>query len=428
MKIKGIEATNFKGIEKINVEFNDGHTSIIGLNGSGKTSLIDVIRGCIKGVSQKSSKGELVGERFRFIGPHGKTADLKVTLKDEKGGFDVIITNKVTKASNGIEFKASDGSTLDRQWLNDFFNVAFLSAKNFIERTPKEQALLLGIDTSKYDEEIKELKSEFTLINRDIKAFGTIPVVEKVDPVDLNALYKGRDRIKAHNQQQEARRAEIDKYKRAVEDQKSRIKAIKESLKREEDDLSFLQDTLGDLPVAVGQQSIELNSINNQIDEADDTNLKANEYLANAEKAGALKIKVDQLLKNKAEQDKVNDKRTNYIKAFDFKSDGLSVDEDGGLLLNGRRLTEFSKGEQEVIVAGLYASLDPELKVRIIDEFQSLDAPNQKKIVDGLINKGFQVITLEVGDKKKDKNTILLRECSVVDEEEENKPVKPKLL
>jgi hypothetical protein len=59
-------------------------------------------------------------------------------------------------------------------------------------------------------------------------------------------------------------------------------------------------------------------------------------------------------------------------------------------------------------------NLNPELKVRFIDNFELLDDVNQVKLITHLTKKGFQIITATVGDKIKRDNSVLLRECKIV--------------
>ena len=127
------------------------------------------------------------------------------------------------------------------------------------------------------------------------------------------------------------------------------------------------------------------------------------------------------LKENKQDQEKIKESRIEYIKSFDFGYADLTVDNNGMLLLKGRPIKEpyFSKGELELIVARLYVSLDPKLKVRFIDDFELLDEDNQKTLLDSLLEQGFQVITSEVGKTATSKNTILLRECKKVKSYEE---------
>jgi DNA repair exonuclease SbcCD ATPase subunit len=418
LKITGIKAKNFKGIEAINVEFSNGHTRIIGLNGTGKSTLKDAVQACFLGVSQKGSKGELIGERFRFIGKQGKAADLEITLEDVKRGFQVRVSNHMTDAKNGITIVSSDGTELDKEWLRDFFNAAFFSADSFLAHTPKEQALLLGIDTAKYDMNIAKIKEDAKSYRREIKDIGAVEDLPVVKRVSLKELSDEKDRIEAHNREQDTREEVINKHNRTIEDQRSRIKAIQESLKREQEELSDLLKVQIDLPQPKGQ--LVITDIQAKIDAADETNSKAEAYEANEQKRSRLSTAQFQLDDKLKHITKEETKRTDYIKGFKFPLKGLTVDENGGLLLNGRRLNSYSKGEREVIVANLRASQNPNFKTVVIDEFQSLDPENQAIIVDGIINKGNNVITLEVGDKKQGDGSILLRDCAVVDESEEN--------
>ena len=96
---------------------------------------------------------------------------------------------------------------------------------------------------------------------------------------------------------------------------------------------------------------------------------------------------------------------------------------DGALLLNGRPVKEphFSRGELELIVAKLYTSMNPTLKTRFIDDFETLDDESQTKLLDTLLAQGFQVITAEVRKTNNKDNTLLLRECKVVTEKSQKK-------
>ena len=110
----------------------------------------------------------------------------------------------------------------------------------------------------------------------------------------------------------------------------------------------------------------------------------------------------------------------------------LFLNEKGNLTLNDgntpRPIKEpyFSRAQLELIVARLHASINPELKVRWIDDFNLLDDTNQQKIIDELLESGFQVITAEVGKNKdeSEENVILIKDCKVVDDYNDSKPKK----
>jgi hypothetical protein len=57
--------------------------------------------------------------------------------------------------------------------------------------------------------------------------------------------------------------------------------------------------------------------------------------------------------------------------------------------------------------------LNPELKVRFIDDFDLLDDHNQELLIKNLTKRDFQIITASVGDTKKSDNSVLLRACKL---------------
>jgi DNA repair exonuclease SbcCD ATPase subunit len=440
--------TNFKGFEKIDVEFNDGHTFIVGKNGSGKSSLIDLLHACFKTISQNGSKGELIGERFRFIGPHGANSEVGIFLRDEKDDLNVTITNKISKTGNEIKIEASDGRTLDRKWLNDFFNVAFLSAKNFTSLDPTKQALSLGIDVSKFDEETARLKQEYTSINGALKAFGEIEVVEKVEKVDrvsTTALIEEEREANKFNQEQVDKLDVINDAGRDVGDSEAAIADTKDLLIQKEAELADTRKCLKEQEACLVKEKKALDAlpapeperdvsvITKKVDGADEINRQAERYeayvkeMAEYDKEVAAKdAKKEELADNRDSQADGQHQRAKYMKSFNFGFDGLSVCDKGGLLLHNRRLGEFSTAEQVIIVNKLNASRNPDLKTVFIDGFEALDPKNQESIVSELIESEMQVITLEVGSAKKDKSTILLKGCKVVDNYKEEKPSKTK--
>ena len=85
MKIKKLKLDNFAEFTNFEVEFDGKITNLIGINGSGKTTIgLTAIWACLKGISEKSGKGQLIGERYRFIGSSKDTANIELTLLDEE--------------------------------------------------------------------------------------------------------------------------------------------------------------------------------------------------------------------------------------------------------------------------------------------------------------------------------------------------------
>ena len=461
LKLKQIKFNNHVAHENMKCEFNGSYTELWGLNGSGKTTIINGLWIALQGIAARG-KNCLIGERWRFFSPGKKSMDVKITLIDERhNNAEIIIQRHITKASNGkILFKAPDNYPISQEWLEGLLSVAFLSAKNFTQKTAKEQALLLGINTNEYDDTLKELKSEYTSLNREYKKLCGIEVVEKVEQVDIDALSLERDTQQklvnqqykdnqVHNaklrKQQDADKIKLQEKAQIFNGQQEIItkrvntaQVSLDDLKRCGYDGSEVKEWIGGLPLPEPEKdwrnialpdpayidempnTSAINELDAKILTAQSTNEKAAQYQKYLKKLTAKDDLMIELTDNKKSQDTTQTSRLKYIKTHDCQFDGLEIDDNGGLTLKGREIREpyFSKGELEKIVAGLRASLDDELKIIFIDDFDLLDEKNQKELPEYLIERGFQVIVAKVGRSAPGENIITLSSL-----EEEHKPV-----
>lgn len=417
MKFKKLKLNNFAKFTDFEIEYDGEITHLVGINGSGKTTIgLTAIWACLKGI-KKVGKGILIGERYRFIGDNGDAADIELTLIDEEKNAEIKIKNHITEDENKITFYSKDCS-IDNSWVNNLLSIAFLSAKNFTSYSSKEQALLLGIDTNKFDEDIAKLKQEYTFINKKVRSFGEITPKDKVEKVSIGALLAEKEKADNFNHDQDNRNNLITESKRNLENNEKRLQELLEKVDIGKKHIENLKNELKD--ITSPKEKINTTEIINKINNAEEINQKASEYQAYIDKKAEHDAAKAELDMNKIRQERVMDEKVDYIKSFKFCLGNLSVDEEGGLLLDGRPIKEpyFSKGELEIIVAKLHASKNPELKVRFIDDFELLDEKNQEKIINDLLNSGFQVITAQVRENKKEQqNTVLLRECKKIDGE-----------
>lgn len=416
MKIKKLKLKNFGAFTDFECEFDGKLTHLVGVNGSGKTTVgLTSIWAGLKGIAERKAGGQLTGERFRFIGNAKASADIELHLHDDKEDVNVIIRNHITKASNAITFEATGSYPIDQQWLENLLSVAFLSAKNFTALDGKQQALLLGIDTTEHDAKIAELKGDATVLGRELKAYGTLEEVPKQEGVVISELVAERDRIVAHNENQTEKNREIVAAEDALASSKENLAELEAKVAGMRSVVKSRESNLEKLPKPADMEDTASNTA--KITNAEVINEQAAAYKVYQTNVKNRDAVTTSLSDNKTAQAKATEKRLAYIKEHDFGFDGLEVDEKGCLLLNDRPLKDphFSKGELELIVSKLYMSMEPELKIRFIDDFELLDEDNQVKIVDALLAEGFQVITAEVGKIAKKENTILLRECAVAD-------------
>jgi hypothetical protein len=403
IKLESLRAKNFGPLSTFEIVYNkDGITRLIGLNGSGKTTVgLTAFWACLKGIAESDRGGNIVGKRFRFIGSEQETADLEIILYDEIAGVKIKITNKISETNGkNIKIKAPAGYVVDKKWIDNLLSMSFLSAQHFTNLTSQEQALALKIDTSEYDKSIKELKGDFTKINRESTEIGSLDPVAKVEKVLVTVLLDQKDGIVRFNGVQEECQKSID------ETEKDIVEAARK--------LNELQTTLRAL--SKPEPLKDVTEIDARIANIDDINNKAEVYRSYVEKRDKLAAVNVKLGENKKKQAEKAQERLDYIKTFKLPMEGLTIDDGGGLLLDNRQIKPpfFSRGELEMIVADLFLSTNPKFLLRFIDDFEVLDKNNQEKIVNKLLEKGFQIITAEVGDEVKKENTVLLRECEIV--------------
>jgi hypothetical protein len=449
---------NFYKFTDFVCEFGERVTHLVGINGSGKSTVAyKGLLACLNGISEQ--RGGLIGKRFLFIGKGGKSADIEYTFKDQDNGSEFTIKRHVTPSGQDLKFQSTSGDQIDDSWLRSFLNVSLMSAKNFCDLSGREQSIALGIDTTPFESQLKKLKDEYTILNRELKNMGEITPVEPAEMVNMAELIERKEKMRAllntkYLANKKANQTMRDEYNKKCKEREEKIRQIEQSnddlqgniseadecrivLSRLGFDCTALISWIEAMPQPQNTESIkeipepeyinempddsELQLIDSEILRASETNAKAGAYIEYKKNVELKEAKKKELADNKAKQESAVSEAIAYIKQFKFPFAGLSVDEDGGLVLDGRPLNEayFSRGELEIIVAQLHASLNPDFRTRFIDDFDLIDDENQEKILKVLDEKGFQVITAEVRKTKDRENTLILRECAIATDEDE---------
>jgi len=410
-----LELRNFTGFKKFECQFNDKVTTLIGVNGSGKTTIgLKAIWAVFHGIASRG-KG-IIGDRFQFIGDNGRSADISLTIKDIQKNVEIVLNRHITKKTTTIEFEAPKGYAIDESWFKNLLNVSFLSARHFTALTSKEQAKCLGIDTSEFDKKIKEQKAMSKILRKEVADFGNIEEVEFARHESISDLIAQRDKMVKFNLEQAEKNLKISTLSKTIIDDKGELEKLLvkvDKLKTKILNDEHILDAI-DLPLELQDISI----FDDKIKNLEVNNLQASLYKEFSLKEDLKSEKEMALLDSKDEEGKILREKREYISSLNLGFDDLSINEDGELLLKDRPITEnfFSRGQLEIIVAELYASQNPLLKVRFIDEISVLDDENREKIIKSLLDKGFQIILAGVGKKKIDSNTILLKECESVDQ------------
>ena len=461
MKIKQIMLKNFANVHSIEINLSDAVTYLIGENGSGKTTVgLNAVWFILEGLALKGKK-VLHGERFRFIGEYGKSAVGKLVLHDEVENIDITISRKLLKNKTELKIEASDKRHLPADFIDDIFNIFSINPVGFAKLSPQEQSIALGIDTAKYDALKKIAYDERTELGRKVKhlegAVEEIGAVEKVEPVDLKKLLADKGKIDAanakaiekaraerdkavqeaikHNAEQDAMSAslkdaaaEIERAENRAHELREKIKALELELEKiltihkkriaERDQLPTPAEKIStDIPINLPKPESTA-ALANQIELAEATNQKAALYKQGVD--AIKKYKAAQVLhaNKQSEMDKIESDRIEYIKSRNLPFSAITIDDAGGVLINGRPFSEtyFSKGEILRIGIKLAAASNPKLKYIFVPDSQSIDKENREKLFAELVEAGFQVVAEYVDtERQKDHGSILLKESKVVE-------------
>lgn len=395
MKIQEIFIKNFAGVGEFTCSLSPGVNYITGSNGSGKTTAgVTAIWACLKGVGERGDV--LKGKRFRFVGVNDSQANLSVTLSDERGTY--VVSREFSDKSQQLKIESSDGRQLDQDWINSFFNEFLISPLAFAQLDGREQAAMMGIDTSEFDDKIEELKEEAKMVRREVKNFGEVVLPEiKPEPVDVSGLLEEKNRIAAFNKEQDDLMAERRRLHELLEQKKSRMGELQRELSKlrsEIDDLVLPKIEATPVP----QEKIDSSLIDEKISHASQANAAVVEYESIERKIVEKEAK-EMWLSDILEQIKSEySRKVDYMNKLDLPFSTLTIDDNGGLLMEGKPISKpyLSAGELIKVCTLLMASRMPEWKYVYLEDFDLLDDKKAEEVLSFLSENGFQVVAERV--------------------------------
>jgi DNA repair exonuclease SbcCD ATPase subunit len=290
---------------------------------------------------------------------------------------------------------------------------------------------IAGIDTSKVEEEYRELFAERTILNRDLKqaraVFESKKEVEKVDRVDVSDLQKQLSEAMMHNQKVDKEMNEINAKKSKISTLESsiengevqikelekRIAEIKEKNKQHKAEISSIKK---EIKASKPPEYININGLNKQIAEASDINKLAEEYeeFVSAEKAvidaEVAVSEIGEKMKKKLEE------RESIISGGRLPFKNIGLDKDLGLTISGIPFSEMSTAQKIRVMSRIYIESNPLLKVIYIQDGSLLDDETMRMITEMSDMKDFQFLVEVVGEQEGD---IVMREGRVVTDEED---------
>jgi predicted ATP-dependent endonuclease of OLD family len=390
MTIEKVIIENFKGVKKITTSLKSGVFYVCGKNESGKTSFLEGIMFALMG-KKAFAKGkwkEITGTA------EGKTMTSCV-LVDDAGNEILKVERKVSGDNETVTITRPDGHKFTQADLDQIIEPIALNPKAFMEMTPQEQAIFVGIDTSDIDFKYKQVYQDRQDIGRDVKRLkGSMENNFCQKPEGNFDVQKLNDELrKSGNENIELNNNldKIDEITIQVRDYEQKII----DLKKKKVELENL---------TAGKTIINLASIEARIREANETaglTAKYQLYIQSKteyEKAEA-EYEAKTALLETIKQDKID-----LINKTDLPFSNLVTDETGGLMVkkDGQLMPFnsdfFSTGKMWEMSIKLLSSRDKELKTIIIKEASLLDDEKLNSIIKTANEKGLQVLLEMVGE------------------------------
>lgn len=383
MKIIRLEAENLKRLKAVAIKPDGSLVRITGLNGQGKSSVLDAITMAFGGKDAIPSRPIRNGE-----------TKARILAETE----DLIVERRFTQKDSYLEVRKKDGSKVSspQALLDKLTGALCFDPLDFYRLEPKKQLgqlrQLVGVDTRSLDEDRQRYYDARTEANRELAAgkarLSAMPVVNAPDEeVSLSDLLAEQDRLAALKANHDRWRAEAaaavrsaEETRRKLTDADARVERLKAELAAAEQERSRLAQQLeveadsAEVLKADADKLVDpdLSAIRERIRNVEETNRAVRSKKARAEvseRVTALEAKVDLL---SASIKSVDAEKEKLLAAAKFPIAGLSFDESG-ITFNGVPLEQASAAEKIRISVAIGLALNPTLRVLLIRDASLLD-------------------------------------------------------
>lgn len=418
--ITRLQITDFQGIEELSIEPGQAGTLFSGPNGAGKTSALEAIEEAL------AAKGH----RTRLVRGDADRAELLLTLSN---GLTV---RRVVKPDNSstATIKDSEGRTLPKPQsvLDELGDPLRFRPVEFIGLTAKKQAemLLAMVPMELSDEDLAALTPPWsaeplTGLNRGIHPLELLSALEKSYSEERRIVGQEVKRLKGVVEGYAARVPEgfdaevvrgtdLTAKVTALADARKHNEALVENdaaLQRHQTAAQALRDKIADLQADLAIQEGNISTcamIRDQSDSIDASALES-DIVSYQEQRNALDA-FDAKVVTKNELD-VNEGRYEawgtYIDAVRAKPqelfasakppvEGLGIDAEGNVTVNGLPLDNLSGGECIALAMQVAAATAGDLKVMLVNGIEALDETRREACLQQAQALGFQTFATVV--------------------------------
>ncbi len=384
MKILRLQAENVKRLVAVDIHPNGSVVRINGMNGQGKTSVLDSIQLVLGWKTLDQPKVIRDGETH---------AEAVLDLGD-------LVAKRHWTANDKsyLEVKSKDGAKYPspQAVLDKLVGTLSFDPLSFIRMDAKKQAAtlreLVGVDTTALDAERQRLFDQRTAVNRDLgnaKArLVSLPEVaapdEEVSVSDLTAEYQAltatlaanqriRDEVAKSERQHGQATQRVTRAAQEVTRLGVALEQARRELKGAEAEAELFADSVtSDRERAAALVDPDLNVVAEKMKNVEATNRAVRAKKSRADESNRVAALETSSGNHMLEIAKVDADKAALLQAAKFPVEGLSFD-DTGIVFNGLPLQQASAAEQLRVSLGMGLALNPKLKVILIRDGSLLD-------------------------------------------------------
>lgn len=391
--IRELIVRQFKAARRVTIyNAGPGVIEVTGENEAGKTSTLQALPALLAGLGYKDGRSKLWDGHCLTRGAvKGQlTAVLAALDKDGEAELDgLTITRKFTAENQhkggSLLIKAADGSRRKQGDLNAIFNAFSFDPTEWFGQSLEDKVRSLNelvdhdvaSELRRLDDQIEEAEDERRRINREIKTYGRIDDLPKVEPVDTADLMRELDAANRHNREQDRRARELDGAWDRVEGCQLRIADIeveigrlRKKLEAEQAELEKLVHHAEELP---GRgEIIDTAHMQDSLASAGEQNAKAEQWRQNeAKRAELAKLSRQSSAFDRSIEDLREDRRQKALEA-NVPIDGLEWG-PRGVVWNGTPEAKLSASQRLRLSAQIEMARHPQLRVMIVRNGDLLD-------------------------------------------------------
>ncbi len=407
VRIACLQFENLKRVQAVQIVCEpNGLTLIGGRNGQGKTSVLDGI------------VWTLGGDRFRPSDPNHDGHEAATHIELSNG-----ITVERKGKNGALKVMGPDGQG-GQTLLNQFVNTFALNLPKFMQATGTEKARMLldafpglGEELDKLNDEVKRIYDERRSIGqiaeRKQKHADDLPHIAGVpdEPLSGQSMAKRMQEALSHNARNDALRRDaaqaqenaegcahrvrmtgkrVEELKAALEDAEAEHSKALLDAKRAAASVEAAKATAAEL------EDQDTSAIERELAEIEATNAKIRQNQVKAAAAQEAADLQEQYEAMTVELDMARSKRIKLLGSVQMPLDGLSIDEEGELLLNDQRWDGMSGSEQLRVAAAICAAVKPECGFVLLDRLEAMDLETLSEFGEWLSERGLQGIGTRV--------------------------------